>query len=124
MTTTNLQLLNAVAQSIYDKKGFNILVLDVRGISTLTDYVVIAEGNIDRHIKAISSAVKHTLHDVGCRPAYVEGESTGDWVVIDCGEVTLHLMQTDVREKYALEELWRTAKIIDVQIETKKPAKE
>lgn len=114
------QLLNAIAQTIYDKKGFNIIALDVREVSTLTDYVIIAEGNIDRHIKALSLAVKDRLHDLKQKPLYVEGERSGDWVVIDCGEVVIHLMMTDFREKYALEQLWKHANIIDVTITTDK----
>lgn len=110
--------LNTIAQAIYDKKGFNILVLDVRGVSSLTDFVVLAEGKIDRHVKALSTSVKNALGDLGIRPLYVEGERSGDWVVVDCGEVVVHLLLPDFRERYALEQLWRPAKIVDVQIDT------
>lgn len=124
MNKETRQLLTTLAQTVYDKKGFNILVLDVQGISSLTDYVIIAEGNIDRHVKALSTAVKHKLHDLGQPLLYVEGERTGDWVVIDCSDVVVHLMVTDVREKYALERLWSDAKIIDVKIVTDKKRNE
>lgn len=110
--------LNAIAQALYDKKGFNILCLDVRGISSLADYVIIAEGNIDRHTKALSSSVKDVLHDMGLKPLFVEGESSGDWIVIDFSEVVIHLFVSDLREKYALEELWSDAKIVDLEIVT------
>lgn len=115
-----MRLLTGIAQAIYDKKGSNILVLDVRGISSLTDYVVIAEGNIDRHVKALSIAVKKSLHDLGSKSLFVEGERTGDWVVIDCGEVIVHLLVPDFRERYALESLFPPAKIVDVKINTQK----
>lgn len=118
-----MRLLNGIAQSIYDKKGSNILVLDVRGVSSLTDFVVIAEGNIDRHVKALSLAVRKSLEELGSAPLYVEGERTGDWVVIDCGEVMVHLLVPDFRERYSLEGLWRPAKVVDVTIVTNKVAK-
>lgn len=110
--------LNAIAQTIYDKKGFNILCLDVRGISSLADYVIIAEGNIDRHLKALSFAIKDTLHSIGLNPIYVEGEMSGDWIVLDFSDVVIHLFTSDLREKYALEELWKKAKIVDLDIVT------
>lgn len=110
--------LNKIAQALYDKKGFNILCLDVRGISSLADYVIIAEGNIDRHIKALSTSVRNVLRDMGLKPLFVEGESTGDWIVIDFSEVVIHLFVSDLREKYALEELWSKAKIVDLEIVT------
>lgn len=108
--------LNTIAQAIYDKKGSNILALDVRGISSLADYVIIAEGNIDRHLKALAHAVKDALFDIGQKPIYVEGEQAGDWIVMDYGEVIVHLFLPDYREKYALEELWKEANIVDLQI--------
>lgn len=114
------QLLNAIAQAIYDKKGSNIVVLDVHGVSSLTDYVLIAEGNIDRHVKALATTVKNQLSQWKISPLFVEGERSGDWVVIDCGEIVVHLMLPDFREKYALERLWREARIIDVDITTDK----
>lgn len=114
------QTLNAIAQTIYDKKGFNIMALDVRGVSSLADFVVIAEGNIDRHLKAISLAVKDQLYDLKQKPLYVEGERSGDWIVIDCGEIVVHLMLPDFREKYALERLWKQSRLLDVNIVTKK----
>src|ERR1700733_14544548 len=115
--------LNTIAQTIYDKKGFNILSLDVRGISSLADYVIIAEGNIDRHLKALSLAIRNAMEDLGQKPLYFEGESMGDWIVLDYGEVVIHLFISDLREKYALEELWKEAKIVDLEIVTDKVAK-
>lgn len=116
MSEDFLPLLNNVAQIIYDKKGFNILVLDVRGVSTLTDYFVIAEGNIDRHVKAISQAIQQEMKNNKQEPWHVEGDSASDWVVLDYFDIVIHLMTPDMREKYALEKLWHQAKIVDVQI--------
>lgn len=112
--------LNAIAQTLYDKKGFNILVLDVRGISSLADYVVIAEGNIDRHVKALALALQDKLKELNLSPLYVEGDQSGDWIVVDFSDIVVHLFIPEFREKYALEELWHEAKIVDVSILTHK----
>lgn len=112
--------LDTIAQTIYDKKGINILSLDVRGISSMADYVVIAEGNIDRHVKAISHSIHDALNELGESPLYVEGEQIGDWIVMDYGEIVVHLFVPELREKYALEQLWRKASIIDLKIKLDK----
>src|SRR5688572_21562037 len=68
VTIPEMPILNRIAQAIFDKKGMNILGLDVRGVSTLTDYVIIAEGNVDRHVVAIASAVIDVLKKEGYAP--------------------------------------------------------
>jgi ribosome-associated protein len=112
--------LNAVAQTIFDKKGFNIIALDVKGLSSLTDYLVIAEGNIDRHVKAIGSSVVQALKEMKNPAWHVEGDKVGDWLVIDAGDVIIHLMTPELREKYGIEFLWKDAKIVDLDIVTEK----
>lgn len=116
MTKQDKKVLNSISQAIYDKKGFNILVLDVRGISTMTDYYVIAEGSVDRHVKSLYTAIKDQLSELGLGPSHAEGVNDGGWIVMDCGEIVVHLFVPDLREKYALEELWTKAKIVDVEI--------
>ena len=76
-------VLNAVAQAIYDKKGMNILALDVRSCSSLTDYVIIAEGLATKHVIALSHAVEKSLSELGYKAFHMEGQKIGDWVVID-----------------------------------------
>ncbi len=117
-----LFFLNAIAQAIFDKKGFNILALDVREISTLTDYVIIAEGNIDKHIISIANGVIDQLEKIGQTPIYVEGMKTGDWVVIDYLHIMVHLFMPGLRDKYQLEQLWREGHIVDLQIDISKEA--
>jgi len=114
-----LIILNIIAQIIYDKKGFNIFAMDVRGISSITDYILIAEGNIDRHVISLAHSIIETLNKKGERPSYVEGLQTGDWVVIDYWEIMVHLFMPDFREKYQLEKLWKEGKIIDLEIDIK-----
>lgn len=110
------QLLNLIAQLLYDKKGFNILALDVQGISTLTDYFLIAEGNVDKHVIALAKGVVVALKQEGEAPIHVEGLEQGDWVVIDYMDIVIHLFKPGLRDKYRLEELWREGMIIDLQI--------
>ncbi len=115
-TKDPIQLLNTIAQAIYDKKGINILALDVRGISTLTDFVIIAEGNVDKHVTAIANAVIDTLKKEGVTTVYTEGLSAGDWVVIDYLHIMVHLFMPGLRDKYMLEQLWRDGSIVDLNI--------
>jgi ribosome-associated protein len=110
------RILNTIAQTIFDKKGINILALDVTGISTVTDYVLIAEGNVDKHVLSIAHAIVDALEPLGMRPFTEEGMKSGDWVVLDFFDVMVHLFMPGLRDKYQLEELWRMGKIIDLQI--------
>ena len=110
-------ILNTIAQTIFDKKGMNILVLDVRNCSSLTDYVVIAEGGVDRHVIGIANAVQKALREIGVCPKFEEGFKTGDWIVLDYLQIMVHLFIPGVREKYHLEELWRDGEIMDVNID-------
>lgn len=117
-----LKELTRIAQAVYDKKGFNILILDVRKISTMTDYFIIAEGTVDRHVKALSQTIIDELSLHGGRtPLHVEGQQEGDWVVLDYADFVIHLFIPELREKYALEELWRKGQVVDVKIDTAKP---
>lgn len=117
------RILNTIAQVIYDKKGFNILALDVSGISTVTDYVLIAEGNVDKHVTAISQAILEALQGMGVRPFSTEGIKSGDWVVLDFFHIMVHLFMPGLRDKYQLEELWREGHIIDLQLNLVKNVK-
>jgi ribosome-associated protein len=111
-----------IAQVIYDKKGFNILALDVQGLSSITDFLLIAEGNVDRHVSAIGSAVVDELDEKGEKLVHAEGLKTGDWAVLDYGEVTVHIFSPGLRERYSLERLWSDSKIVDLDIDVSKPA--
>lgn len=117
-----LDTLNKIAQVIYDKKGSNILALDVRGISSITDYLLIAEGNVDRHVTSIGHAIVSELKDKGENPVHTEGFQTGDWVVLDYCDVMVHIFMPGLREKYSLERLWGESKIVDLEIDISKPA--
>lgn len=113
-------LLNGLAQVIYDKKGFNILALDLRGVTSLCDFFIIAEGRVDRHVKALAEEAKHYLKEQGERPMHVEGEVYGDWIVLDYGNFMVHLFTPEMRVKYSLEEMWSQSAVIDLHIDIAK----
>ena len=113
--------LDRIAQVLYDKKGFNILVLDVRNICTMTDFFIIAEGTVDRHVKALSHAIMDEFTAERREPLHVEGQQEGDWVVLDYGDFVVHLFIPELREKYALENLWDKGQVVDVKINTARP---
>jgi ribosome-associated protein len=115
-----LERLNEIAQVIYDKKGSNILALDVRGLSSITDYLLIAEGNVDRHVTAIAKAIVAELKGKGETPFHTEGLQNGDWVVIDCSEIVIHIFMPSLRGIYSLERLWDDSKLVDLNIDITK----
>lgn len=119
MTKQEIDMLQAIAQTIYDKKGFNILAIDVHEHSSLTDYFLIAEGSVERHVSALSLSVKETVKDFGGHIFHMDGDQTGDWIVMDCGRILIHLFVPSMREKYLLEELWHQGDIVDLNIQTK-----
>jgi ribosome-associated protein len=111
------EIARKIAQSIYDKKGMQIIALDVSSVSSITDFVVIAEGNVDRHVLAISKAIQKDLFEAGYgHPSYVEGEQNGDWVVLDYIHVMVHLFIPGLREKYQLERLWSQGKLLELDL--------
>lgn len=118
MMNSTIKCLTTAVQSIYDKKGFNILTLDVRDICTMTDYFIIAEGTVDRHVRALSLSIIDQLALSGSHPLHVEGQQSGDWIVLDYGDFVIHLFTPDLREKYALEELWKDGRVVDIDIKT------
>jgi ribosome-associated protein len=120
MINHSLAALFTIAQVIYDKKGMNILALDVQGISSITDYVIIAEGNVDRHTSAIGRAIIEEMMHKNRPLLHAEGLSSGDWVVLDYGEIMVHLFMPGLREKYSLERLWGESEIVDLSIDVSK----
>jgi ribosome-associated protein len=99
-------LLQVVAGALDDLKAADVQVLDVRHLTTVTDTMIIASGRSDRHVRAIGSAVVEQCKKAGYRPLGVEGERSGEWVLVDLADVVVHVMLPRVREFYNLEKLW------------------
>lgn len=122
MTDKHSSCVREIAQTLFDKKGANIIAIDVKGISSITDYVIIADGNVDRHVVALAKEVEDIMRDAGEKPAHVEGMQNGDWIVLDYFQVVIHLLVPEMREKYQLERLWPEGKIIDLSLQEKRIA--
>jgi ribosome-associated protein len=97
------------AAAALDKKAIDLVVLDVRGLTAITDYLLICTGRSDRQVQAIAQAVDEELRKVGQRPLAIEGLTRGQWVLIDFNDVVVHVFQKPVREFYDLERLWEHA---------------
>lgn len=110
------ELVKRLAQLIFDKKGSNIIAIDVRGVSSITNFVIIADGNVDRHVIALAKELQDEMREEGEKPVHVEGLQTGDWVVLDYFELVIHLFVPEMRQKYQLERLWSDGKVIDLDI--------
>ena len=103
-------LRNAVIEALEDKKAKDIVALDVRKLTSLFDYVVIASGDSTRQTKALARNVQDKLKELGAHVYGIEGEQSGEWVLVDLGDIVVHVMQPTVRQYYNLEELWTAAK--------------
>jgi ribosome-associated protein len=99
-------LRDTVLDALADMKAVNVKALDVRGLTDITDTMVVASGTSDRHVKSIADRVLQRCKEAGFRPFGVEGERDGEWVLLDLNDLVLHVMLPRVREFYALEKLW------------------
>lgn len=100
------ELKKVVVDALEDVKAVDIKVLDVREMASFTDLMVIASGTSERHLKALADRVLEKCREAGVRPLGVEGERDVDWVLVDLGEIIVHLMLPETRAFYNLERLW------------------
>ncbi|MDQ7016923.1 MAG: ribosome silencing factor [Gammaproteobacteria bacterium] len=101
------EALSALAQeALEDLKGIDIVVLDVRKKSNVCDTMIIASGTSQRHVKSLAQNVVKVMKSSGEQPLGIEGESEGNWVLVDLGDVVVHVMHPETRELYCLEKLW------------------
>ena len=100
------QLSELVVDALDDIKGLDIVRLDVRDMTTVTDYMIVASGTSSRHVQALVDNVAEKAKAAGRRPAGVEGEDGGEWVLLDLEDALVHVMLPKVREFYNLEKLW------------------
>jgi ribosome-associated protein len=99
-------LRSVILAALDDMKALEVKVLDVRGLTDIADYMVIASGTSDRHVRSVAQRVVEKSKEAGFRPHGVEGQQDADWVLIDLHETIVHVMLPRVREFYGLEKLW------------------
>lgn len=99
-------LTKLVKKSAEDLKAKDIVSIDVKGKATFTDAMIFITGTSTRHVKSIAQSVLDDVKKSGCVPIGMEGEADGDWVLVDLGDVVLHVMTQESREFYNIEELW------------------
>jgi ribosome-associated protein len=100
------QLLALAENALTDLKARDVTVLDVRQLTPIADYMVVASGTSDRHVKSIADRLVQRASDAGCPPMGIEGAESGEWVLVDLADVVVHIMQPKAREFYKLESLW------------------
>ena len=105
-----LQCINAALE----KKAKDIIILDVKAISSFTDCMIICSGSSDRQVQAIASSIEGDLKKSGTLPLGIEGEKFGEWVLMDYGDVIVHVFYEPTREFYDIERLWSDAPRMEV----------
>lgn len=110
------KLLSAVIEAIKEKKGFDITVIDISKQSSFADYFVICTGVSNVQTNAIADNVLRRAKRIS-KPSGIEGESAGVWILIDFGDIIVHVFQSDTREKFSLEKLWADGDITKIEEE-------
>ncbi|RJG51233.1 ribosome silencing factor [Motilimonas pumila] len=100
------ELRSFAIDKIEDMKGRDLVVLDVSSKSNMTDYLIVCSGNSKRHVISIAENVALEAKRAGKKPLGIEGNDTGEWVLVDLGDVIVHVMQDETRDFYQLEKLW------------------
>ena len=108
------ELMKKIVEFADNKKAKNIKVLELKGLTTLTDYFVICEGGSSTQVKAIADEVEEKLSELGVEPYGKEGFSMADWILMDYSDVVLHVFTPDSREFFNIEHLWADAKEVDI----------
>lgn len=98
--------LETALTSLDDSKAEDVITIDLRGKSPLADYMIVASGRSHRHVAAIADHLLRALKDAGLGNARVEGLSGADWVLIDTGDIIVHIFRPEVREFYNIEKMW------------------
>ena len=106
--TRSIDLKSLVTEALEDLKGVNIVALDVHKITTITDTMIVASGTSDRHVRALADSVVEAAKKEHHPPLGIEGAGEGEWVLVDLGDLVVHVMLPRVRDFYNLEKLWDT----------------
>ena len=100
------KLQRAIVDGLEDVKAVDIQVYNTEGLSPLFERVIIASGNTNRQTKALAASVRDAVREAGFDKPRIEGEENGEWIIVDCGQAVVHIMQPTIRQYYRLEEIW------------------
>ncbi|MCI3923190.1 ribosome silencing factor [Paenibacillus sp. TRM 82003] len=114
MTVSPDVLLQMAVEAAEDKKALNIVALDLQGISPVADFYVICHGNSDTQVQSITNEIRKQAQEAGVRVRGVEGFDTARWVLLDLGDVVIHVFHREEREYYNIERLWSDAKSVEL----------
>lgn len=110
----NLELVKKVVEALEDKKAEDISVIDIKEISTIADYFIIANGSNTNQLTAMQDAVDETMYKNGVHQKQVEGNNNSTWILMDYQDIIVHLFSSEDRLFYDLERIWRDGKVIDI----------
>lgn len=108
------EILMTAVKAADDKRAEDIVALDVQEVSLMADYFVIMDANSKRQVQAIAEAVMEQAHNVDIPVKRVEGKQAGEWVLVDLGDVIVHVFQKEQRQFYNLEKLWSQAPLVNI----------
>lgn len=110
---TSAQLAQTAARILEDRKAQKVKVLDIRKLSSVADFFIVSSGKTDVQVRALADHVEEKLAEQGRRPDHTEGYRLGRWVLMDYGDVVIHIFREEERDFYGLERLWGDAPLVD-----------
>jgi ribosome-associated protein len=119
---TATQKVHRAARAALDKKAVDLQALDVSGLSTITDFFLVCSGKSTTHLATISDAIREALRDAGARLLHAEGVPESGWILLDYGDVLVHVFLQETRMYYALERLWGDAPALPLEGDANGPA--
>lgn len=119
----SVTIANNIAELIFNKKGYNVRILDLKEVASFADYFVICSADSDTQVKAIADEIDRSLKDQGLKCWHKEGYRSLNWVLLDYVDVVVHVFKREMREFYNLEKLWGDAPVIEVEDPALKKAK-
>lgn len=106
--------IDLILKTLEDAKALDVIVFEVSKLTSISDYMIIASGRSNRQVNSMAEKVVEAAKDTGIQPIGTEGKKEGEWVLVDLGDIIVHIMQPDTREYYQLEKLW-SADTIDAE---------